>query len=171
MSDLIVAAFDDEFKAEQVRLDLLRLKHEHLVDLEEAAIVVRTAEGKVRIHHAGHLTVPAALTGGFVGTLVGLMLINPALALLGLVSGTALGAVIGALKEVGIDEKFMKKLAAHLKPGSSALFVLVKQTQPDVVVNELKRFNGHVLQTPLAHQDEAKLREALEAVRKDSGDQ
>jgi uncharacterized membrane protein len=170
MSVLIVTAFDDEFKAEQVRLDLLRMKHEHLVDLEEAAIVVRSPEGKVRLHHAGHLTVPAAMTGGFVGTLVGLMLINPALALLGLVSGTALGAVIGALKEVGIDEKFMKELAAHLKPGSSALFVLVEQVQPDVVVNELKRFNGHVLQTSLAHQDETRLRKALEAAKKAAGE-
>ena len=38
MADLIVVSFDDEFTAEQVRLDLMKLQHEHLVDLEEAAV-------------------------------------------------------------------------------------------------------------------------------------
>jgi uncharacterized membrane protein len=39
MSDLIAVAFNDEFKAEQVRLDLLKIRHKHLVELEEAAVV------------------------------------------------------------------------------------------------------------------------------------
>lgn len=168
MSDLIAVAFDDEFKAERVRLDLLQMQHEHLVDLEEAVVAVHKIDGNVKLHHISHFTVPVALGGGFVGSLVGLILINPALALFGLVAGSGLGAVIGSLKEVGIDEKFMQDLGAHLKPGSSALFIVAKKAKPDAILKEVKKFGGTVLQTPLKHDDEDKLRAALAAVKTDA---
>jgi uncharacterized membrane protein len=165
MSDLIAVAFDNEFKAERVRLDLLELQHEHLVDLEEAAVLVHKKNGKVKLHHVIHFTVPVALGGGFVGCLIGLMVINPALALLGLVTGAGLGAVIGSLKEVGIEEKFMEDLGSHLKPGTSALFIVVKKAKPEAILEELERFGGKVLQTSLKHDDEDKLRAALDAAK------
>ena len=59
--------------------------------------------GYVRLHHVSHMTMPTALTGGFVGLLGGLILFNPILAVMGLVGGSAFGAVLGTLKEVGID--------------------------------------------------------------------
>lgn len=166
MSDLFVAAFEDELKAEQVRLDLLSLKRRHLVDVEEAVVVIRTASGKVRMHHSTHFTTPGALGGGFLGMMAGLMLLNPVLAVIGGVTGTALGAVTGALKELGIEDAFMKELASHLKPGSSALFILVKEGQPKQVYAEVEKFRGKILQTRLAHQDETKLRAALAAAQK-----
>jgi uncharacterized membrane protein len=165
MSDLIAVAFNDEFKAERVRLDLLQMQHEHLVDLEEAAVLVHKKDGKVKLHHVTHFTVPVALGGGFVGCLIGLMVINPALALLGLVTGAGLGAVIGSLKEVGIDEKFMQDLGFHLKPGTSALFIVAKKAKPKAILEELRKFGGKVLQTSLKHDDEDKLRAALDAAK------
>jgi uncharacterized membrane protein len=165
MSDLIVVAFGDELKAEQVRLDLLSLRHDHLVDVEEAVVVIKTASDKVRMHHSTHFTVPGALGGGFVGMMAGLMLLNPVLAAIGGITGTALGAVTGALKELGIDEAFMKELASHLKPGSSALFILAKEAQPEKIYEEVKKFGGKILQTKLAHQDETKLEAALSSVK------
>jgi uncharacterized membrane protein len=62
MSDLIAVAYDDEFKAERVRLDLLQMQREHLVDMEEAAVLVHRKDGKVKLHHVTHFTVPAALS-------------------------------------------------------------------------------------------------------------
>jgi uncharacterized membrane protein len=171
MSDLIVAAFDDEFKAERVRLDLLQMQHDHLVDLEEAAVVLHKKDGKVKLHHVTHFTAPLALGGGFVGTLAGLIMLNPAVALLGLVAGTGMGAVIGSLKEIGIDEKFMKDIGAHLKPGTSALFIVAQKAKPEAILKELKKFGGKVLQTSLKHDDEAKLRAALDAVKSGSDTQ
>ncbi|MGD8738929.1 MAG: DUF1269 domain-containing protein [Desulfobacterales bacterium] len=165
MSDLIAVAFDDEFKAERVRLDLLQMQHEHLVDLEEAAVLVHKKNGKVKLHHVTHFTVPVALGGGFVGCLIGLMLLNPALAFLGIVTGAGLGAVIGSLKEVGIEEKFMEDLGSHLKPGTSTLFIVAKKAKPGAILEELKKFGGKVLQTSLKHDDEDKLRAALDGAK------
>ena len=166
MADLIVVSFDDEFKAEQVRLDLMRMQHDHLIDLEEAAVVVHKAGGGVRLHHNQHLTVPGLLSGGFVGTLAGLMLFNPVLTVFGMVAGAAVGAVVGALKDVGIHDDFMKEIASHLKPGTSALFILAKKARPEKIVQELKAYGGKILQTSLSHNDETRLRAALDKVLK-----
>jgi uncharacterized membrane protein len=88
------------------------------------------------------------------------MFLNP---LLGLAVGASAGAVSGALTDVGIDDKFMKELGATLTPGSSALFVLLRNpsTAPDKVLDELKGTGGTILKTSLSHEDEAKIQAAL----------
>jgi uncharacterized membrane protein len=161
MSTLLIIAYDDEFKAEQVRLELRALKRAHLVDLEEAVVVVRNRAGKAVLHHAMHFTAPGALGGGFLGTLAGLMLFNPVLAVIGGITGSALGAVTGALKELGIDDAFMKDLAAHLKPGSSALFVVAKAAKPELINEEVQKFGGRILQIGLEHEDPDRLHAAM----------
>ncbi len=57
MSDLIVIAYDDEFKAEEVRLTLAKLQVEHLIELEDAAVVVKDEHGKIKLKQAVNLTV------------------------------------------------------------------------------------------------------------------
>lgn len=52
MSDLIVVVFEGELKAEEVRLDLMKLQHRHLVDVGSAVVAVRRQTGKVRLHHS-----------------------------------------------------------------------------------------------------------------------
>jgi uncharacterized membrane protein len=59
----------------------------------------------------------------------------------------------------------MKELAETLAAGSSALFVLVRKATPDKVLEEIKGTGGKVLKTSLSHDDEAKLRAALEAAK------
>jgi uncharacterized membrane protein len=66
---------------------------------------------------------------------------------------------------VGINDNFMKELASHLNPGSSALFVLVSKATPDKVLEELKGSGGQVLKTSLSHDEEEKLQAALNAAR------
>ena len=80
--------------------------------------------------------------------------------------GASAGAVSGALTDVGINDRFMKDLAAGMPSGSSALFVLVRKATPDRVLEELKGTGGTVLKTSLSHEDEAKLQAALSASTK-----
>ena len=79
--------------------------------------------------------------------------------------GASAGAVSGALTDVGINDKFMKELAAAMNPGSSALFVLVRKATPDKVLEEVKGTGGKILRTSLSHDDEAKLEAALSAAK------
>jgi uncharacterized membrane protein len=165
MNTLVVVEYDSFFKAEEVRLQLLKMQKEYLVDLEDAVIATKDKNGKVKLHQI-HSTVKAgAITGGFWGALIGLIFLNP---LLGLAVGAAGGAAGGALSDVGINDQFMKDLAADLKPDSSALFVLVRKASPERVLEELQGTGGKILKTSLSHEDEAKLQAALDAAQKES---
>jgi uncharacterized membrane protein len=158
VSDLIVIAFDDEFRAEEVRLTMLKLQREYLIDLEDAVVAVKNRDGRVKLHQIHHLTATGALGGGFWGLLIGALFLSP---ILGAAVGAAAGAVSGALSDVGISDHFMKELASTLKAGSSALFVLVRKATPDKVLDELRGFGGRVLQTSLSHEREEALQKVL----------
>jgi uncharacterized membrane protein len=162
MSNLVVIGYDGQFKAEEVRLMLLKMQKEYLIDLEDAVVAVKDDKGKMKLHQAVNLTAAGAATGGFWGALIGLIFLNP---LLGLAVGATAGAVSGALTDVGIDDKFMKDLAETMLPGNSVLFILVRRATPDKVLEELKGTGGKVLKTSLSHDDEAKLQEALSAAK------
>ncbi|BAU15767.1 hypothetical protein LEP3755_63320 (plasmid) [Leptolyngbya sp. NIES-3755] len=157
MSDLIVIGFPDEFKADEVLLDLRKLEREHLLDLEDAAIVVRQRDGKVKVKQTQELVTSGALSGGFWGLLIGLIFLHPMLAIF----GAAVGALSGALTDIGIDDNFIRELGNTIEPGTSAIFVLVRKSTPDKVLEDLSKFEGKVLRTSLSHEDEAKLQAAL----------
>jgi uncharacterized membrane protein len=113
MSDLIVVGFKDEFKADEVMNELRRLQSEYLVDLEDAAVVVRNQEGKVKIKQAQELVAAGAVSGGYWGLLLGVIFFNPIFALV----GAAAGALSGALSDIGINDDFMRDLGSTITSG------------------------------------------------------
>jgi uncharacterized membrane protein len=162
MATLVVIGYENEVKAEEVRLALLKMQKDYLIDLADAVVVVRDDKGKVKLRQLYNLTAAGAVSGGFWGMLVGMLFMNP---LFGFAIGTGAGALSGALSDVGIDDSVMKKLAETLKPGTAALCILVKQMTPDKVLEEIKKFGGTVIKTNLTHENEARLREALASVQ------
>src|SRR6516164_722495 len=163
MATLVVIDYESEVKAEEVRLTLLKMQKQYLIDLADAVVVVREAKGKVKLRQMYNLTAAGALSGGFWGALMGLIFLNP---LFGFAIGAAAGAVSGALRDVGIDDNFMKSMGETLKPGTAALCVLIRQMTPDRVVQEIQKFGGKLIKTNLCNENEAKLRAALESVEK-----
>ena len=162
MSTLVVIGYNEIHKAEEVRLTLVKLQRDYLIDLEDAVAVTKDAKGKIKLHQTVNLTAAGATSGGFWGMLIGLMFLNP---LLGLAVGASAGAVSGALVDLGINDQFMKDLAATLTPNSSALFVLVRKSTPDKVLEEVKGTGGTILKTSLSHEDETRLQAALSAAK------
>ena len=160
---LVVIEYDDQFKAEEMRLKLRKMQKEYLLDLDDAVVAVKDERGKIKLHQMVSLTGLGAVSGGFWGSLIGLIFLNP---LLGMAVGAAAGAVSGALQDVGIDDKFMKELADGLPAGGSALFVLVRNATPERVLEEVAGMGGKILKTSLTHESEAKLQEALNAAKK-----
>ena len=163
MATFVVIDYESEVKAEEVRLALLKMQKQYLIDLADAVVVVRNDKGRVRLRQMYNLTAAGAVSGGFWGALIGLIFLNP---LFGFAIGAAAGAVSGALRDVGIDDKFMKSLGQTLKPGTAALCVLIRQMTPDQVVEEIQKFGGTVIKSNLCHENETKLREALAAAQK-----
>jgi uncharacterized membrane protein len=158
MATLLVIGYETEMKAEEVRLALLKMQKDYLIDLADAVVAVREENGKVKLRQMHNLTAAGAASGGFWGALVGMLFLNP---LFGFAIGAGAGAISGALGDVGIDDGVMKKLAETLKPGTAALCVLIRQMTEDKVVDEIKEFGGTVIKSNLSHEDEGKLRQAL----------
>jgi len=158
MSDLIVVGFDNELKADEVLHKLGDLQKEHLVDLEDAVVVVKNQKGKVKIKQAYDLVTTGALSGGFWGSFIGLLFLHP---LLGVAAGLATGALSGALTDIGINDDFIKELGETIEPKTSALFLLVRKATPDKVLEELRPYGGKLLKTSLSKSDETSLKAAL----------
>ena len=162
MADLIAVVFPSEEKAEEVRNRILALQKDYLIDIGDAVIAVKTADGKVKLNQLMNTTAAGAAGGSFWGLLIGVLFLNP---LLGVAAGAASGAIAGALTDVGIDDSFMKGVALDkIKEGEAVLFVLVKSVTGDKVLEALKGVGGTVLQTSLDHTREDALRKALDSV-------
>ena len=159
MSNLIVLAFENETDAELMRDDLLKMQKEHLIGLEDAAVAIRHKDGKTKIKQVQSLAGAGALGGAFWGLLIGLIFLVP---VFGLVVGAAAGALVGKYQDIGVDDKFIKEVGNTIQPGTSALFLLVREATPDKVMEGLKKYkNVKVLKTSLSAEQEEKLKHAF----------
>jgi uncharacterized membrane protein len=159
MSDLIVIVYPTVAQAEDVRKKLIALQSEYLIALDDAVIATKTEDGKIKLDQLMNTTASGAISGSFWGLLIGVLFLNP---LIGVAVGAASGAVGGALTDVGLNDSFMKKLAASIQPGKGALFLLVKMMTADKVLKEIQSYGGVVLKTSFDESKEQVLRDALQ---------
>jgi len=168
MGQLVVLGFDGMSAAGEVLNKVRSLKAQHLLELEDAVVVERDAEGVVHMKQAVNLTRLGAASGGlsgaFWGMLVGLLFLNPLAGMaIGAGAGAGAGALSGSLMDYGVNDDFVKKLAETIPNNSSALFVLMRDATMDKVVAEIQQWNPRVLNTSMSNDQEAKLVEALKA--------
>jgi len=160
MSKLFVLKFADETTAQQVLGTLKNLQDKRLIKVDDAAIVTLRPDGKPKIQQMHNLVGAGALGGAFWGMLIGLLFLMP---ILGAAVGAASGAMAGKMRDIGIDENFIKQVEGSIQPGESALFLLVSETVADKVLPELKQYKFQLIQTSLSKEDENKLHEMLGA--------
>ncbi len=160
MNDLLVIAFPSEAKAEGVRQKLFQMQKEYLIEMGDAVVAVKDAEGHIKLNQLFNTTAIGGVSGMFWGALIGLIFMMP---LAGAALGAASGAVSGALTDFGIDDKFMKEVAEVVPPGGAALFVLVRKMTTDKVLEGLKGAGGVVLRTSFEKSKDDAIRAALAA--------
>ncbi|MFI0399410.1 MAG: DUF1269 domain-containing protein [Thiolinea sp.] len=160
MSTLVAIAFNEEKTAFDMREKLVSMQKEYLIEMEDAVVVTKSADGKLKLHQAVNLTTAGAVGGTFWGMLIGMIFLSP---LLGAAVGAGTGALTGALSDIGIDDTFMKELGTSMQSGHAMLFVLVRRATTDKVLEGLKGFQGTIIQTSLAKDQEEQLRQVLSA--------
>jgi uncharacterized membrane protein len=159
MSDLVVLAFDTREGASRMSAEIERMQKMQLLKLDDAAIVTRELDGKAQVKQSNNLVGAGAFGGAFWGMLIGLLFWMP---WLGLAVGAVSGALAGKFSDIGVDDKFIKSVGDTIQPGTSALFLMVREATPDRVLEEIRGWPGvTVLQTSLSRDAEAKLREAF----------
>src|SRR4029077_18470668 len=162
MSDLVVIAFPTEAKAEEVRQKLLAMQKEYLIELSDAVIAVKDDKNHIKLNQLLNTTTGGAVSGAFWGSLIGLIFLMP---LAGAAIGAASGAIGGKLTDLGINDKWMKDVAAAIQPGTAALFLLIRKVTADKVLEGLRGEGGTVLRTSLDHTKEAALQEVLAGIQ------
>ena len=119
---------------------------------------MRDKEGKFHVHTSHHPVGAGASWGMFWGLLFGLLFFIP---FFGLAIGAGMGALMGKVTKSGIDREFQDQVRGLLKPGTSALFLMVEKVTPDKATEALSQFGGTVLKSSLSKEGEADLQEAL----------
>ena len=153
--------YPDQGTAEQARQTVQQLEAELIIQADQvAAISPRPGRQVPRPHDATAAPPPAggAVWGGFWGLLFGLLFFIP---FAGWASGAGLGALFGHLGEKGIDKQFQDQVRDYVKPGTSALFMIIEKATPDKAVAALEQYGGTVIKTSLSEEDTKKLQEAL----------
>ena len=121
---IIVAAFNDPNRAAEIMGELKQGKKEGLIGIIDAAVVVKDAEGKLKVKDAKRRSTKGMITGGVVGGVLGL-LAGPVGWLA--VGGGAIGALAG--KAAGSELKAtMEEIGEALTPNSSAIVAIIEHT-------------------------------------------
>jgi uncharacterized membrane protein len=158
LSTLAVIAYPDQNTAGEAAAALQRMQKEFLIELEDVAWVVKSQDGKMKLHQGANLTGAGAASGAMWGFLFGLLFLVP---VAGLALGAASGALAGKLSDYGIDDKWIKEVASSISPGGSALFVMARNTNQERVLPEMAKFGGTVIRSNLTTEQQQALDEAL----------
>ncbi len=157
MATLTAWKFPTADGASRASAKLMELSKQHLVTIEDAAVVEWPPDRKgPKTRQAHDLVASGALGGAFWGMLFGLIFFVP---LLGLLVGAAAGALGGALTDIGIDDDFIASVRDEITPGTSALFLLTEEVVGDRVAEAFEGVDVSLIHTSLSKDDEARLRE------------
>jgi uncharacterized membrane protein len=158
MADLIAIGYDDETTAARAEQEVERLVDDLIIQPDAVAVIVRDTQGKYHVTTNHHPVGGGASYGMFWGLLFGLLFFIP---VFGMAVGAGLGALFGKIEKTGIDKQFQEQVRDLVKPGTSALFLVVEKVTPDKAVAALEQYGGTVLKSSLSNDAEAELQDAL----------
>lgn len=158
MSHLVVVTFDNAEEAGKLRQTLRSAEHADFVSLDDSAVIVKDEEGKIHVKNEMDRGVKIGAVGG---GLLGLLLGGIFFPLAGLLVGALAGGLIGKMADSGVDQKFVKEVSEDLQPGTSALFFIVREANPDAALAALKPYKGTVRHTSFPPEAEKELRRIL----------
>jgi len=158
MADLIAIGYPNEATAEAAADEARRLARDLIIEPEAIAVIVRDNDGKYHVHTSHNPVGRGATWGMFWGLLFGLLFFIP---VFGIAIGAGLGALMGKITKSGIDREFQDQVRGMLRPGTSALFLMVDKVTPDKAIDAMSKYGGTVLKTSLSKEGEQELQEAL----------
>jgi len=157
MANLTVWKFDAVDGAEKAVAKLTELQRQHLIEIQDAAIVTwKPGKKKPKTRQALPTGAIGALDGAFWGMLFGLLFFVP---LFGMAVGALSGALAGYFADYGINDDFIKDVRDQVTEGTSALFLMSEKATVDKVLEAFAGDQMELIQSNLSGEQEAKLRE------------
>jgi uncharacterized membrane protein/sporulation protein YlmC with PRC-barrel domain len=147
--ELVARVFDDTEKAGQA-LDFVEdLRNRRVIKILNAAVLVKDQEGQVSVKDTKEIDpkkgrILGVITGGLVGLLGG-----PVGVVVGALAGLGVGGAAGKRIDEGFSDKFLKNLEQYLKPGTSALILLMEDQWVRKASEAMADLEGVVIQQTL----------------------
>ena len=146
---LVVQAYNDKSKADQVLKALKDLQKRRVFTILNAAVLVMDQDGKVKLRETEDVDAKrGVLFGAVAGGLIGL-LGGPAGVIVGAAAGATTGGVAAHQIDMGFSDDYLREIQASLKPGSSALIALVEHEWVERVIAELEEYEGALFRKAL----------------------
>jgi uncharacterized membrane protein len=132
--EVFIAAFDNEEQAGEALKDFRAMDREGSIELIDAAVVVRRADGKVTFEETADPSGKkwakrGAIAGGLVGLIFPPSIIGTALV------GAAGGGIWGKVRDKGFRDEDLNAIGDTLTPGTSAIIAVAE----DRVIERLQR--------------------------------
>ncbi|HVL24412.1 MAG TPA: DUF1269 domain-containing protein [Thermomicrobiales bacterium] len=175
-TNIVVVTFEDESKTYQAFSEIKRAAAQGELKIHGLTIMHRTLEGRFEVRDAAMRNYGGSITGGLIGSLVGIMG-GP----LGVLVGWGAGALIGGIRdanEIMSDRTLFQRLTEDMSVGSTALVGEIEEHDTSVVNQIIRKLGGEVLRRPTAeveadikaaeHARDAASREALRVLNEDS---
>jgi uncharacterized membrane protein len=162
-ADVIAIDFDDPLLAQEALLATTRLARKGSVELADAVLVTKLANGRMMVNQTKEIApLQAALTGSWMLGLPGLVVAGT--------EGWIVGAIIGALsgwfwaktRDIGIPNLWLTEVGDRLSPGHTATVIMLPSFFRTHLVTELRRFRGRLLYSTLDGVDASEIEDALE---------
>ena len=131
--ELFIASFNGEHGAGASLKDFQAAQRAGAIVLIDAAVVVRTAEGKVKFEETADRAEEAGEARAIAGGIVGLIF-RPASSPRQRSPARA-GGIWGKIRDKGFKDEDLKELGESLPPGSSAIIVIAE----DRMIEQLER--------------------------------
>lgn len=162
MNQLVVMGFDHFGDARDALRSLRGLEAAGRIRFEDTALIERDPDGAVHVRNeVSGTTETATVLGAAIGGLVGFLF-----PVLGAAIGAAAGAALGAALHTGVEGDFVDDVKETLRPGRSALFLVIKESDLDATIAALRPFRGDVIQSTLSSEAEEALGNALDSARR-----
>jgi uncharacterized membrane protein len=142
-TQVILAAFKDEHGAEAALEQLRAAQKEHLIAIDNVAILRCDQKGQLHIKEPTDMGGRrGAAIGGAVGAVAGLLFGPLVLATAG---GAAIGGLAAKLRDSGFDDKRLRQLGQNLQPGTSAILTVIQHTWVSELEAELEKAGADVV--------------------------
>jgi len=147
-------------RAGQALDNIKKAKKDGLLEVEDAVVVVKDDDGKVKVKETEHLTTKKGVAyGGIAGLVIGTMMGGP-------IGGALLGGAAGALAakiDLGIPDEQIEAVSESMDKASSAIFAQVKAGNEDFLAAAIRESGGKQIEFDLSEQMEADLEKTLNA--------
>ena len=159
-SKIIILTWDRMDRADQALKNIKKAQKDRLLEVEDAVVVVKDEEGKIKVKETEHLTTKKGVVyGGIAGLVVGTMMGGP-------IGGALLGGAAGALAakiDLGIPDEQIEAVSESMDKASSAIFAQVKSGNEDFLAAAIRQSGGKQIEFSLSDEMEADLEETLNA--------